>query len=107
MFEGTSDVAVGLAFCGASGFVYVGLGVASHPGDGDRVLVSSGATPANDAKAASLRTRPWWDQLISSCAGTTGPRPGSPNTDRSNNEGTELLIGGGLSHPEHLPPPQI
>jgi hypothetical protein len=38
---------------------------------------SSGVTPAREANAASLRTRPRWDQLTRSWAATTGPTPGS------------------------------
>jgi hypothetical protein len=41
------------------------------------LLASSGATPASAANAASLRTRPRWDQLTKSWAATTGPTPGS------------------------------
>ena len=40
------------------------------------LLASSGATPASEANAASLLTRPGWDQLMSSWAATTGPTPG-------------------------------
>ena len=36
-FEGAADVAVGLAFGGASGLVGAGFWVAAHPGDGDGV----------------------------------------------------------------------
>ena len=44
------------------------------------LLASSGATPARAANAASLRTRPRWDQLTSSWAATTGPTPGSASS---------------------------
>lgn len=44
------------------------------------LLASKGATPASEAKAASLLTRPGWDQLISSWAATTGPTPGSASS---------------------------
>ena len=78
------------------------LGVAAEPGDRDGVqgavevsvaairlsrcrvrwplLASSGATPAREANAASLRTRPRWDQLTRSWAATTGPTPGSASS---------------------------
>ncbi len=36
-----------------------------------------GAQPASRAKAASLRTRPGWDQESSSCAAASVPTPGS------------------------------
>lgn len=86
-------VAVGLAVAAATDLVVAGLGRAhrsydSHAMQGTfsepppprlsrwrelgPLLVSSGATPTGGAKAASLRTQPRWDQLISSCAATTG-----------------------------------
>jgi hypothetical protein len=36
-----------------------------------------GFTPAREAKAASERTRPWWDQAIRQTADVKGPKPGS------------------------------
>jgi hypothetical protein len=79
--EAAADVAVGLALEGAPGFVCPGFGVAPDAGDRDGVqgpvqcpvsaavqavsvrwplLASSGATPASEANAASLLTRPGW-----------------------------------------------
>jgi hypothetical protein len=40
----------------------------------------TGATPARRAKAASERSRPWWDQATISCAATIGPTPGSSSS---------------------------
>ncbi len=99
--EAAADVAVGLALGGAFGFVGPGFFVAAQrviatvcrarlrlrsPVRLSRcrvrwpLLASSGATPAREANAASLRTRPRWDQLTRSWAATTGPTPGSASS---------------------------
>jgi hypothetical protein len=96
--QAPANVAVGLALGAASCFVVAGIFMAAEPGDRNGVqgavevsvahrlsrcrvrwplLASSGATPAREANAASLRTRPRWDQLTRSWAATTGPTPGS------------------------------
>src|SRR5947199_1111442 len=39
-------------------------------------LAGTGLTPARAAKAASVRTRPGWDQAVRATAAVTGPMPG-------------------------------
>ena len=96
-FEAASNIAVCLTFQGSAGFVGAALRMTPQPGDRDGmqcriqstvstsapslstslpILASSGATPASEANAASLRTRPGWGQLSNKSSSHDGPTPG-------------------------------